>query len=107
LDHRTQGRRKRMLTTYRQRLMQEHGWEVPLRCGRCGSDSVPNFHGWTPSQVINFGNKPTIFANLECPNGKFIRLGFDAIVEILHTNSWGCWAGAIATDVQIVDVYCG
>jgi len=56
-----------MLATYRQRLMHEHGWEVPLRCGRCGTDSVPNFHAWTPSQVINFGNKPTIYANLECP----------------------------------------
>jgi hypothetical protein len=47
--------------------MHEHGWEVPLRCDRCGADSVPNFHGWTPSLVINFGNKPTIYANLECP----------------------------------------
>ena len=31
------------------------------------ADAVPIFHGWTPSQVINFGNTPTIYANLECP----------------------------------------
>jgi DNA-directed RNA polymerase subunit RPC12/RpoP len=37
------------------------------KCGRCGADSVPLYHGWTPSQVINFGNHPTIYANVECP----------------------------------------
>jgi DNA-directed RNA polymerase subunit RPC12/RpoP len=67
LARRAQGRLKRMLTKYRERLKNEHGWEVPLRCSRCGADAVPIFHGWTPSQVINFGNKPTIYANLECP----------------------------------------
>jgi hypothetical protein len=43
-----------MLTEYRERLKNEHGWKVPLRCGRCGADGVPIFHGWTPSLVINF-----------------------------------------------------
>jgi hypothetical protein len=165
-----------MLATYRKRLMHEHGLEVPLRCGRCGTDSVPNFDDWTPSHVINFGYKPTIYANLECPKcgesmkeiageklvemfaderalakykllvplfiaasvgvpalclllptpwrmyltilffccsrrrstcstGEFICLGSDAIVETLLISSWGCWAGAIATDVQIVGGY--
>jgi hypothetical protein len=56
-----------VLAQYRKRLTNDHGWEVSLRCGRCGADAVPNFHGWTASQAINFGNKPTIYANLECP----------------------------------------
>ena len=56
-----------MLAQYRKRLTNDHGWEVSFPCGRCGADAVPNFHGWTPSQAINFGNKPTIYANLECP----------------------------------------
>ena len=59
--------RERTLAKYRERLINDHGWEVPLRCGRCGADAVPIYHGWTPSQVINFGNTPTIYANLECP----------------------------------------
>ena len=73
-----------MLAKYRQRLMHEHGWEVPLRCDRCGTDADPIFHGWTPSQVINFGNKPTIYANLECPKcGESLKeIGGEKLVEM-------------------------
>ena len=56
-----------MLAKYQERLRHEHGWEVPLRCHWCGADSVPNYLGWTPSQIINWADKPTIYANLECP----------------------------------------
>jgi hypothetical protein len=32
-----------------------------------GLVAVPTFRGWTPTTAINFGDKPTIFADLECP----------------------------------------
>src|SRR5271168_2082714 len=52
---------------YNQRLQHEHGWEVELQCPVCGAVAVPRFGGWTPSGAINFGNKATIYANLNCP----------------------------------------
>jgi len=56
-----------MFAKYQERLKHDHDWEVPLRCGRCGADSVPIMNGWTPSLAINLGDKPTIYADLECP----------------------------------------
>ena len=65
-----------MLAKYRERMQHEHGWEVELRCQRCGSDAMPIFKGWTPSLAINYGNRPTIYANLECPRcGEDLRRG--------------------------------
>ena len=56
-----------MLAKYQERMKHEHDWEVALRCDRCGADVVPIFRGWTPSLAINLRNKPTIYADLECP----------------------------------------
>lgn len=52
---------------YNQRLQHEHGWEVELQCPVCGTIAVPRFGGWTPSSTINFGNRATVYANLNCP----------------------------------------
>ncbi len=44
-----------------------HGWDVELSCPTCGVIAVPDFGGWTPSHAMNFGNTPTIYADLGCP----------------------------------------
>jgi hypothetical protein len=67
LNRRARGRMERMLAKCRERITHEHGWEVPRRCDRCGADSVPTVLGWTPTQAINFGNTPTIYADLQWP----------------------------------------
>jgi hypothetical protein len=54
-------------TKYRQRMQHEHGWEVELRCPACGLLAHPVFRGWTPSHAVSFGNRPTIYARLDCP----------------------------------------
>lgn len=56
-----------LLARYRERMQHEHGWEVEVRCPTCGAVTVPTFRGWTPGGAINFGDRPTIYANLECP----------------------------------------
>jgi hypothetical protein len=54
-------------TKYRQRMQHEHDWEVELRCPACGLLAHPVFRGWTPSHAVSFGNRPTIYASLDCP----------------------------------------
>lgn len=49
-------------------LRHTHGWDVELACPACGTVAVPVFGGWTPSGAIRFGNAPTIYADLRCPN---------------------------------------
>jgi hypothetical protein len=56
-----------LLTKYRERLKQQHGWEVELKCPHCGTVAVPVFNGWSPTYAMGFGNTPTIYANLNCP----------------------------------------
>jgi hypothetical protein len=56
-----------LLDKYRERVQHEHGWEVTLRCPNCHQESVPQYIGWTPSNAVNFGDTPTIYANLSCP----------------------------------------
>jgi hypothetical protein len=51
---------------YRERLQHTHGWEAELRCPACGVVALPAFNGWTPSNAINFGETPTIYADLTC-----------------------------------------
>lgn len=51
---------------YRERLQHTHGWEAELRCPACGVVALPAFNGWTPSDAINFGDTPTIYADLTC-----------------------------------------
>jgi hypothetical protein len=55
-----------ILHKYRERMQHQHGWEVELRCPRCGTIAVPVFRSWTPSAAMNFGNTPTIYADLDC-----------------------------------------
>jgi hypothetical protein len=47
-------------------MQHTHGWEVELRCPACGVVALPAFNGWTPSYAINFGDTPTIYADLTC-----------------------------------------
>jgi hypothetical protein len=47
-------------------LQHIHGWEVELQCPACGKVALPVFNGWTPSHAINFGDRPTIYADLTC-----------------------------------------
>jgi hypothetical protein len=47
-------------------LRQNHGWEVPLVCSKCGANEKPIYNGWTPTAIIRFGQQPTIYANLSC-----------------------------------------
>ena len=47
-------------------LAHEHGWEVLLRCPRCGIEAEPACDGWTPNRAIHFGKTPTVFANVSC-----------------------------------------
>jgi hypothetical protein len=55
------------LARYRDRLRIEHGWEAEVACPSCGAVAVPVYHGWTPTQVIRFGDAPTVYAELSCP----------------------------------------
>jgi hypothetical protein len=57
-----------MLTRYNERLRHRHGWAVELTCPACGVTAVPAMNGWTPSLAVNFGNTPTVYANLRCPS---------------------------------------
>jgi hypothetical protein len=52
--------------SYGKDMVLDHGWEVPVPCSVCGRNEVPVYEGWTPSQVIHFGKKPTIYAKLQC-----------------------------------------
>jgi len=58
---------REMLARYRERMQHQHAWEVELTCPACGFTGLPVFHGWTPSNAVNFGKKATIYANLTCP----------------------------------------
>jgi hypothetical protein len=60
-------RLSKVLRTFQQRQRHEHGWQVELRCGRCGTTAVPQYLGWTPNARIAFGSRPTIYADLVCP----------------------------------------
>jgi len=55
-----------LLKQYNQRLQHQHGWEVQLECPICGHRGLPDYDGWTPNSVMQFGDKPTIFANVSC-----------------------------------------
>jgi hypothetical protein len=55
-----------LLARYNERLRHRHGWNVELACPACGVAAVPAMDGWTPSLAVNFGNSPTIYANLRC-----------------------------------------
>lgn len=55
-----------LLTRYRERLQHQHGWEVELRCPACAASALPSLDGWTPSYAVNFGDAPTIYANVTC-----------------------------------------
>ena len=48
-------------------MQHKHGWEVELGCSKCSWQGKPNYQGWTPNTAISFGNSPTIYANLICP----------------------------------------
>lgn len=54
------------LSKYKERAQHQHGWEAELRCPECKHDGMPKYDGWTPSNAINFGDTPTIYANLTC-----------------------------------------
>ena len=67
-------RRFRPLASYREwvkkcqePLLNVHGWEVELQCPACGVVAMPVYNGWTPSHAIRLGNRPVIYANLNCP----------------------------------------
>jgi len=57
-----------LFTEYHRRMRHEHGWQVPLDCPVCRHLGVPDFEGWTPQQGMNFGDRPTIYADLACEN---------------------------------------
>lgn len=50
-----------------ERRQLDHGWEVELRCPKCGTVAAPVFNGWTPNLNIGFGKTPAIFAKVNCP----------------------------------------
>lgn len=52
---------------WNRRLRLNHGWEVKLPCPQCGMIALPVVKGWDPNYAINFGARPTIFANVHCP----------------------------------------
>ena len=56
-----------LLAKYRQRLLHEHGWQIELECSQCGHVGLPKYDGWTPKRHIRFRKKPTIYANVACP----------------------------------------
>jgi len=58
---------KERLAGYRQSMEHKHGWGVELDCPACGYRGVPVYRGWSPGYAMGFGNKPTIYAILECP----------------------------------------
>ncbi len=47
-------------------LLNVHGWEVELQCPACGLVAMPVYNGWTPGHSLKLGNRPTIYANLNC-----------------------------------------
>lgn len=57
-----------LLKEYGRRLERQHGWEVELVCPVCGHCGIPEYDGWTPTQIVRLGDRPTIFANVSCPN---------------------------------------
>lgn len=61
------GRIRAPWARYRERLQHTHAWKVELRCPACGVVALPVFNGWTPSHALNFGDAPTIYADLDCP----------------------------------------
>jgi hypothetical protein len=65
---------KSFFAKYKQAVEHQHGWDVELKCIGCGWSGVPIYDGWTPSYAMNFGNSPTIYANITCPEcGKDLR----------------------------------
>ena len=61
----------KLLQAYNEQLRHEHGWEVPLTCPKCNHEGRPRYDGWTPGSTMNFGNTPTIYANLFCSDCGF------------------------------------
>ena len=56
-----------LLSRYRSRLEHQHGWEVELRCPRCGVSAVPRFLGWTPATNYRLDEMAKVYADLACP----------------------------------------
>jgi len=56
-----------ILQKYKQTVRLDHGWEVELTCPECNWNGIPPDNGWTPGLEIHFGNTPTIYSNLKCP----------------------------------------
>ncbi|GIW81279.1 MAG: hypothetical protein KatS3mg105_3086 [Gemmatales bacterium] len=56
-----------LLHKYRQQMQHEHGWDVELTCSDCGHTARPVYHGWKPVSAMRFGQSPTIYAILSCP----------------------------------------
>ncbi len=48
-------------------LKHKHGWDVELECASCGKVGVPDYNGWKPGRPAVRGGKPTIYAELTCP----------------------------------------
>lgn len=57
-----------LLTTYKERVQLQHGWEVELRCPDCNHEGVPEVERIqnTTVNVINAGRNPHVFANVTC-----------------------------------------
>ena len=63
-----------ILAKYKEVMEHSHGWDVELQCNHCGWTGVPLYNGWIPSTAMNFEVKPTIYANLRCPEcGKDLK----------------------------------
>ncbi len=52
---------------YRETMQHQHGWQVELECSKCAWSGIPVYNGWKPGLAMNFGQKPTIYADLNCP----------------------------------------
>jgi len=98
-----------LLTKYRERQKQQHGWEVEVKCPDCGAVAVPVFNGWSPTYAFGFGTTPTIFAKLDCSKcgaglrnaagSKLVELFSD--VQIPNRN-WQLIVGAAAFAVAVM-----
>ncbi len=60
-------RYKEMMQKYAEAMKMNHGWEEELDCPQCQKKVKPIYQGWVPNNKMNFGNTPTIFANITCP----------------------------------------
>lgn len=62
------GNRDSIMERYRKVVQNQLGWEVELTCPACHTTAIPEYGGHRARNTMRFGNEPTIYAELRCPN---------------------------------------